>query len=135
MEYLFVYGTLLKDFKHKVLESIKDELTLIGPATVKGELYDLGNYPGYIAGKGEVKGELYSIKDTHKVFGVLDEYEGLHDAEPEYIRKTVAVMLPGGETVESWIYVYQQPHHQYKKITDGDYIAWVRNKVNNEGNY
>jgi gamma-glutamylcyclotransferase (GGCT)/AIG2-like uncharacterized protein YtfP len=45
--YLFVYGTLLQDFNHKVRQEIEEHLQFISKATIKGALYDL-NYPGYV---------------------------------------------------------------------------------------
>jgi len=37
---------------------------LIGKATTGGKLYDLGMYPGFVAGDtGTVKGELYRINE------------------------------------------------------------------------
>lgn len=132
MEYLFVYGTLIKDFKHKVRQQIEAELNFISKVTVKGALYDLGNYPGLVETQtGEVKGELYGTTNPEKVFEVLDEYEGLHDEQPEYKRKQMAVQLPDGITVKSWIYVYSQPLQPgHNKIKEGDYIAYIRNKNN-----
>lgn len=133
MEYVFVYGTLLAEFDHEVLNQVKPSLTFISKATAKGSLYDLGEYPGYIETEtGKVKGEIYSINKLEKVFNVLDEYEGLNDEQPEYIRKRTAVTLPDGTKVESWIYVYQQPlKPEHKEIMNGDYIAFIRNKVKN----
>jgi gamma-glutamylcyclotransferase (GGCT)/AIG2-like uncharacterized protein YtfP len=127
MEYLFVYGTLLKDFKHTARLPVEEHLQFISKATIKGALYDLGNYPGYVEGPaGEVNGELYLVSEIDKVFEVLDPYEGLFDDEPEYIRKKLAVQLPGGEEIESWIYIFQQPlRPEHKRIIDGDYIAYV----------
>jgi gamma-glutamylcyclotransferase (GGCT)/AIG2-like uncharacterized protein YtfP len=127
MEYLFVYGTLLKDFNHKARQPVEEHLQFISKATIKGALYDLGNYPGYVEEPdGEVKGELYLVSEIDKVFEVLDVYEGLFDDEPEYIRKKIAVELPGGEEIESWIYIFQQQlRPEHKRIIDGDYIAYV----------
>jgi len=130
MEYLFVYGTLLKNFKHKVRQQVESDLTFISNATIKGALYDLGNYPGYVEEPaGEVKGELYRIDKIDRVFKVLDAYEGLFDDNPEYIKEKKTVELPDGQKVESWIYVFQQQlRPEHKRIIDGDYIAYVRNK-------
>jgi gamma-glutamylcyclotransferase (GGCT)/AIG2-like uncharacterized protein YtfP len=127
MEYLFVYGTLLQDFNHKVRQEIEEHLQFISKATIKGALYDLGNYPGYVEElAGDVQGELYLVNEIDKVFKVLDEYEGLFNDEPEYSRKKIAVQLPGGENVESWIYIFQQQlRPEHKRIIDGDYIAYV----------
>ncbi|WCT12774.1 gamma-glutamylcyclotransferase family protein [Mucilaginibacter jinjuensis] len=127
MEYLFVYGTLLKDFKHTARLPIEEHLQFISKATIKGALYDLGNYPGYVEEPfGEVKGELYRIDKIDRVFEILDKYEGLFDDEPEYIRRRKTIELPDGEKVESWIYIFQQQlRPEHKRIIDGDYIAYV----------
>jgi gamma-glutamylcyclotransferase (GGCT)/AIG2-like uncharacterized protein YtfP len=130
MGYLFVYGTLLRYFNHKVRLSVEEDLTFISNATIKGALYDLGNYPGYVETEpGEVKGELYRIDKIDRVFRVLDEYEGLFDDDPEYIKKKKTIELPDGQKVGSWIYVFQQQlRPEHKRIIDGDYIAYIRNK-------
>ncbi|NCD70386.1 gamma-glutamylcyclotransferase family protein [Mucilaginibacter agri] len=130
MEYLFVYGTLLKDFKHKARFPVEEHLQFISEATVKGALYDLGNYPGYVEEPtGDVKGEIYLVSEIDKVFEILDEYEGLFDNEPEYIRKKKEIEIPNGETIESWIYIYQQAiRPEHKRIMNGDYLAFIRNK-------
>nr|WP_262918333.1 gamma-glutamylcyclotransferase family protein [Mucilaginibacter straminoryzae] len=130
---MFVYGTLLKDFKHQVLDTIKHCLELVEEVSIKGTLFDLGSYPGFVQeGEGEVKGELYRINDPQKVFEVLDEYEGLNEDQPEYVRKEIAVTLNDGSELQSWIYEFQPGDgQQYKIIENGDYIAYIRNKVKN----
>jgi len=127
MEYLFVYGTLLSSFQIEQFKRVEEHLQFISKATIKGALYDLGNYPGYVEEPaGEVKGELYLVSEIDKVFEVLDVYEGLFNDEPEYIRSKLAVQLPGGEEIESWIYIFQQQlRPEHKRIIDGDYIAYV----------
>jgi len=127
MEYIFVYGTLLSSFKIEQFQQIEEHLQFISKATIKGALYDLGNYPGYVeVPEGEVQGELYLVSEIDKVFEILDVYEGLHNDEPEYIRKKIAVRLPEGEEIDSWIYIFQQQlRPEHKRIIDGDYIAYV----------
>ena len=132
MEYLFTYGTLLSGFKHEVLTSISKYLTLVGPATIRGALlYDLGNYPGLVEEpNGEVKGELYSIKEPESVFKVLDEYEELDVPDPEYKRVKKVIVLPGGSEIESWVYVYiKRITAEHQQIKDGDYLSFRRNKI------
>lgn len=131
MEYLFTYGTLLSGFKHEVLNSISKYLTLVGPATMNGALYDLGSYPGLVEGrKGKVKGEVYSITEKELVFKVLDEYEGLNEYNPEYKRVKKIIMLPGERKIEGWVYIYIKritAEDQY--IKDGDYLSFRRTKI------
>jgi gamma-glutamylcyclotransferase (GGCT)/AIG2-like uncharacterized protein YtfP len=130
MDYLFVYGTLLKQFDNEVLRPLKAQLQLAGQGLLKGKLYDLGQYPGYVEdalATGTVKGEVYHIEDAETVFSALDKYEGI-----EYSRKKKLVRLGDNKNIRCWVYVYQQKiSAEHKRIMNGDYIVFYRNKVNN----
>jgi gamma-glutamylcyclotransferase (GGCT)/AIG2-like uncharacterized protein YtfP len=127
MEYVFVYGTLLKHFNNEVLQPIQTYLQEVSIGLVKAELYDLGQYPGLVEITGAahtVKGEVYSVAEPDKVFAVLDEYEG-----EEYERKRKLIRLNNSKTIRCWVYVYRQklsPEHI--RIMNGDYLAFIRNK-------
>ena len=127
MDYLFVYGTLLKHFDYEVLQPLQKFLQFKGNGSLKGELYNLGDYPGYIEKAGalhNVKGEVYLITNPEKVFITLDEYEG-----KEYSRKRKLVRLNANKNIRCWVYVYRlKPKPEYEKIMSGDYIAFIRNK-------
>lgn len=125
MEHLFVYGTLLKHFDIDVLKPLQGCLQFVNKGHVKGTLFDLGEYPAYVESTtGIVAGEIYSISDTHKVFEVLDEYEG-----EEYSRKQQWVQLEREEQIRCWLYVYKlKPGPEHKIIMNGDYLAFIRNK-------
>lgn len=125
MEYLFVYGTLLKHFDIEVLKPLKDKLQFVNEATLPGTLLDLGEYPAYLeSAAGKVKGEVYRMAETQKVFEILDEYEG-----DEYSRKQQWVRLNTEEKVRCWVYVYRlKPQPEHKIIMNGDYVAFIRNK-------
>ncbi|MFD1256261.1 gamma-glutamylcyclotransferase family protein [Mucilaginibacter terrae] len=130
MDYIFVYGTLLKHFENEVLKLLQYSLQLKVGGCIKGELYDLGQYPGFVekAHNGQmVKGEIYHVLQPEKVFAILDEYEG-----EEYSRKKKLVRLDTHKNIRCWVYVYRQkPGPGHKKIISGDYLAYIRNKVNN----
>lgn len=125
MEYLFVYGTLLKHFNIEVLKPLKDNLQWVSEATLPGTLLDLGEYPAYVESTaGEVKGEVYGLAEPHQVFEVLDEYEG-----EEYTRKQQWVRLNTEEKIRCWVYVYRlKPRPEHKIIMNGDYVAFIRNR-------
>jgi gamma-glutamylcyclotransferase (GGCT)/AIG2-like uncharacterized protein YtfP len=129
MDYLFVYGTLLSHFDNEVLRSLKPYMQLVGAGQLKGQLYDLGEYPGYVeepAGSDTVKGEVYQILNTELVFTILDEFE-----DYEYSRKEKSVWL-ADKNITCWVYVFIQPlSTEHQRILNGDYIAFYRNKVNN----
>jgi len=125
MEYLFVYGTLLKQFNNEVMQGLNNSLAFVSHGELQGTLVDLGEYPAFIEGTtGLIKGEVYRIADTNKVFEVLDEYEG-----EEYSRKQQWVRIDTEEKIRCWVYVYQlKPKPEHKIIMNGDYIAFIRNK-------
>ena len=127
MEYLFVYGTLLKHFNNQVMKPLQPDLQFAGTGYLKGELYDLGEYPAFVekaAVSQTVTGEVYLIAQPEKVFTILDEYEG-----EEYSRKIKLVRLDTNKNIRCWVYVYRQkPSPGHTKIISGDYLAFSRNK-------
>src|SRR5690606_20217289 len=54
--------------------------------------------------RGEVVGELLWLRDPERALEVLDQYEGVDDPEPEYVRVVADVMI-GREIVPAWLYV------------------------------
>jgi gamma-glutamylcyclotransferase (GGCT)/AIG2-like uncharacterized protein YtfP len=130
MEYLFVYGTLLREIGHEVIQTIAANLKFGDCGHLSGELYDLGAYPALVEASSDadtVKGEVYIVTDAHRVFDMLDEYEGVNDEPPLYSRELKTVVLDNGGEVESWVYIYQQPlSANNKKILNGDYIAFLK---------
>jgi hypothetical protein len=47
-DYLFVYGTLQPGVAPREIADAVEELKVIGNATVRGVLYDLGEFPGAV---------------------------------------------------------------------------------------
>jgi gamma-glutamylcyclotransferase (GGCT)/AIG2-like uncharacterized protein YtfP len=128
MDYLFVYGTLLRHFDHEVLQPLQKFLQYEGSGSLQGELYNLGEYPGFVENAngfaGNVKGEVYLILNPEEVFAVLDEYEG-----EEYSREKKLVRLDTNKKIRCWVYVYRlKPNPELEKIMSGDYIAFIRNR-------
>jgi len=124
MEYLFVYGTLLKHFNNEVMQSLSNSLEFVSHGELQGMLIDLGEYPAFVEDtRGTIKGEVYRIANTDHVFEVLDDYEG-----EEYNRKQQWVRIDEKE-IRCWVYVYQlAPKPEHEIIMNGDYIAFIRNK-------
>lgn len=121
--YLFVYGTLRSKVEIPVKQEIAKHWEVIGESEIKGKLYDMGDYPAAVPGDGAIKGEVYLINDPGAVFGVLDKYEG-----NAYSRKQEPVTLPGGDTVQAWVYWYTRPVEDKMLISDKDYLAYREKK-------
>ena len=105
-EKLFVYGTLRKGFPlHRYLSG---QARFIGAGTIRGILYDLGEYPGVVHSEnGEVQGELYELETGAKLLSKLDRVEGFRPEDPKnslFIRSLTEVTLPDKKTTKAWAY-------------------------------
>ncbi|WP_297212069.1 MULTISPECIES: gamma-glutamylcyclotransferase family protein [Thermodesulfovibrio] len=122
MEKLFVYGTLRKGQKrHKLIESCR----FLGFGRVCGfDMYDFGAYPGVVAGKGIIYGEVYEVSNAF--IDWLDYIEGLRLG---LFRKTFCeVELEQGDRINAHVYVYSFPINNAKLIKDGDWIKYLNQK-------
>ncbi len=132
-DYLFVYGTLRKNYNLKLKKQVKDELLYVGKARVGASLYDLGRYPGAVKNSGgnEIIGDVFLLSDPEKVFRILDEYEGYLEDEvidSEFIRKRNRVKLDSGKNINAWIYWYNFDPENKVKIRHKDYLKYLKNK-------
>ncbi len=110
---LFAYGTLMRGYaRHAVLAR---GATFLGAGTVSGRLLDLGRYPGLVAGRGRVSGEVYRLDDP-QLLPVLDREEGYN-----FQRRRTIVTLAGGRRARAWLYRYRGPRERAAPIPDGDY--------------
>ncbi|WP_130832026.1 gamma-glutamylcyclotransferase family protein [[Erwinia] mediterraneensis] len=86
----------------------------LGDHQIEGyELYNLGLYPGVIAGDGQVYCEVYRIDAS-----TLAELDALRTRGDEYKRQLIPT--PYGS---AWLYVYQRSVAGCQRIVNGD---WVR---------
>jgi gamma-glutamylcyclotransferase (GGCT)/AIG2-like uncharacterized protein YtfP len=76
---------------------LSDKARFLGNGTIRGRLYDLGNYPGVLPSEaGEVHGELYEIEDGSKQLNLLDQIEDFDPNNPEsslFVRALTEVRL------------------------------------------
>lgn len=89
--------------------------TEVSEGTVRGQLLDLGRYPGLIEGAGRVRGEIYQLDDP-ELLPILDREEGYN-----FVRRRAIVTLGGGRRVRAWLYRYRGPRERAIPIPDGDY--------------
>lgn len=109
---------------------------LVGKATVAGELYDLGMYPGFKAGgSGRVTGELYKLDDKRasETIEMLDAYEGVTgEKEDEYLRKEVECRVTDGGKFTAMTYISRSIPASAKQITKGNYASFYAGNSNHQ---
>jgi gamma-glutamylcyclotransferase (GGCT)/AIG2-like uncharacterized protein YtfP len=132
-DYLFVYGTLRKNYDLKLKDQVKDKLQYVGQAKIGAVLYDLGRYPGAVKSKGEqeVVGDVFLLNDPARVLRILDKYEGIPEkaaSTAEFVRKKGRVRLRSGRQVIAWIYWYNRDPKERKPIRYKDYLNYLKNK-------
>jgi gamma-glutamylcyclotransferase (GGCT)/AIG2-like uncharacterized protein YtfP len=127
-DHIFVYGTLLPGLAPRVIADVVAQLRLVGPATVRGWLYDLGAYPGCVL-DGDcgrlVHGQLLELTDLPMQLERLDGYEGCaaHDDTGQclFVRTTCDAIRPDGSAVRAWVYVYNRDVSRARRIESGRY--------------
>lgn len=126
-EYLFLYGTLLADVVPDEVVGALKALRRIGPAQVRGKLYDLGEYPGAIlapSSKTIVRGEIFELPVSPAILKALDNYEEFDPANNEdnlFVRTKVKATLLDGPKVDCWMYVYNDDPGTAPLLADGIY--------------
>lgn len=131
-DYLFVYGTLRKDYDLKLKNKVSDDLHYVGQGKVGASMYDIGRYPGAVRSSAgdEVIGDVFLITDVERVLKVLDKYEGINtDGRPsEFVRKRSKIRLRNGKEVMAWVYWYEFDHSKKVKIKQKNYLNYLKNK-------
>lgn len=77
---LFVYGTLIHGAPDPTVREAMDRYARMGPrAWVRGELLDLGPYPGAIPATrsdSRIEGRIVTLLQPQRLLPLLDDYEG-----------------------------------------------------------
>lgn len=112
MDYIFVYGTLMRGMENFRL--IAPFAASVEAAEADGALYHLPyGYPALApGGAGTVRGEAVRARDMAAALAVLDEledYRGPGDPANLYERVVVAVRLTSGGEVAAYVYVWARP--------------------------
>jgi gamma-glutamylcyclotransferase (GGCT)/AIG2-like uncharacterized protein YtfP len=132
---LFVYGSLRSGFHHPAYQYISRYFIPLGPARVRGTLYDMGSYPAARPdGPGTyIIGELYQIKHPDEwdwAIGQLDDYEGVQadeDGPALYLRAQVSVEQETG-TTPAWIYWFAGEVNGKPIVASGDVLEYLQRK-------
>ncbi len=128
-DYLFVYGTLKKEFAPPEIAGAVRELRYVGDGYMHGRLYDLGSFPGVIVKRGirnKVFGRIYELPDNaESVLPQLDDYEEFYPGKKRkslFVRRRVNIHRTGhNQTLRSWAYVYNRAVTASPLIAGGDY--------------
>jgi gamma-glutamylcyclotransferase (GGCT)/AIG2-like uncharacterized protein YtfP len=107
---LFIYGTLHPDRAPREIATAARRLKPIGPATIHGHLYHLGEYPGAILDSTAppIPGELFTVPDA-ETLAALDAYEDFRPNDPAnslFLRTQTTATLPDGSRLTCWVYTY-----------------------------
>ena len=131
INYLFVYGSLMRGFSNALHLDLDERASFIGEGSVAGLLYDVGPYPAFILPDQHpnlpqpmrVHGELYHIESPDLVLETIDTIEGYNERFPErslYKREPIHVDLENGSQ-RAYIYVYQQKLEGLHLVESGNY--------------
>jgi gamma-glutamylcyclotransferase (GGCT)/AIG2-like uncharacterized protein YtfP len=132
---LFVYGSLRKGFRSPMYEYISRYFQFVGNGKVKGELYDLGEYPAGISTTADnfIIGELYKVNEEKEfswAMAQLDDYEGVNaeSHEAQLFRREMTEVYIGNDITQAWIYWYNGDVSGSPLITSGDLIQYLHEK-------
>jgi gamma-glutamylcyclotransferase (GGCT)/AIG2-like uncharacterized protein YtfP len=126
-EYLFLYGTLLPGDATGEPSRIVSSLKRVGSGTVRGRLYDFGDYPGAVldrSAKTSIKGELFELPNDDSALRALDDYEEFDRTDQEtslFVRTRTMARLRDGRRLNAWVYVYNRDPGSARLIPSGDY--------------
>jgi len=127
MDFLFVYGTLLRNAGFPVSKILQENSRFYDSGTFPGKLYEVGEYPGAVylpEAESVVYGNILELKNAEFVLTELDKYEEVGEEFPapnEYVRIRIPVNCPSGEIFMCWVYLYNWPTEELKQITSGKY--------------
>jgi gamma-glutamylcyclotransferase (GGCT)/AIG2-like uncharacterized protein YtfP len=124
---LFVYGTLRRSFQNPHARLLSEKAIFLGEARIRGRLYHVRDFPGVLLSPKPnewVIGELYDLRDPAPMLATLDEYEGGNpvDQSPEFQRVITTALLEGGAALPAWVYVYNWPVAEERRILSGDFL-------------
>ena len=123
--HLFVYGTLRPGCAPEEVAHAAAKLLPVGEASVAGELYDLGHFPGAILSNDpqrRISGLVFRLPEDDGVLRALDEYEEFFPVAPEtcqFHRVPCEAQMTTGSTLPCWIYVYVRDLTGARRIEDG----------------
>jgi gamma-glutamylcyclotransferase (GGCT)/AIG2-like uncharacterized protein YtfP len=133
MRYVFVYGTLRAGEANDIgIAAARHGIaapTRIGTASLRGRLFDFGDYPGMVVdpAAGPVVGDVYAIDDA--LVAVLDEIEEVYPGvEGLFLARETTVEVSGAQLQCLFYPVASNAVDGLPEIHSGDWIAYRRNR-------
>lgn len=141
--HVFVYGTLRRG-EQRDINLLTPAPRWVGPASVEGVLYDLGDYPGLVLGRDayrsqqQVRGEVYEITDAlERLLDVIEEVAPHPNGE--YAKRQVQVRLDPSRLAAASVstravtcLVYETEPHRVAAcavISSGDWVSYRLGKI------
>jgi gamma-glutamylcyclotransferase (GGCT)/AIG2-like uncharacterized protein YtfP len=122
---LFAFYGLLKQAGVEALEdiSLQDSGEFLGACSIRGQMLNLGDYPGLVEGESLVSAELYRVNDT-AIVPLIDAFEDFDEdcaVGSMYIRKQVDVLTAQGQSTgqKAWVYWYNLSAEGHSSVEDG----------------
>jgi gamma-glutamylcyclotransferase (GGCT)/AIG2-like uncharacterized protein YtfP len=125
--HLFLYGTLLPRHAPAEIAPAVARLRRLDEGTVRGYLYDLGEYPGAVADEsaaGCIHGTIFEMPEDDALLSALDDYEGFDPKHAEtslFVRALHPVTLAAGGVLLCWMYAYNRVPARARLIPGGRY--------------
>ncbi len=124
LEKIFVYGTLMHgELRHPTL--MDSSIGEGQPASARGTILDLGDYPGMIAGdEGVIHGEVYQIDQVYPTLQTLDTIEGFYgyDSNHSLFTRTIVQIDTEYGPEWAWTYVYnKEAGMEYQTVRSGNW--------------
>lgn len=127
---LFVYGTLLLG-ENEHGRFLQKRGMRIGAGHIPGQIFDIGGYPGLIyrpESPDLVIGSVFEVPSTPSFWRFLDEYEGIHENEPEYSRDLLPVLV-NGSWLDCYVYLFGLDIQDRLPVEGGDYLRYLGHPV------
>ena len=121
-DYFAFYGTLQSGSFMASEIGLDHAGTFLGDCWFRGQLFDLGPYPGAIAGEGLVRAVRYQL-NRPSLISALDAYEDVRPdkAKSLFVRERVPLLSKSGDptVLTAWVYFYNQSVAGRRRIESG----------------
>jgi gamma-glutamylcyclotransferase (GGCT)/AIG2-like uncharacterized protein YtfP len=134
-ECLFLYGSLLPPLAPAELREALAGLRPLGRGSLRGALYDLGEYPGAVPDAEAatwIAGEVFDLPQDPALLARLDAYEEYTPVCLErspFVRVRCRVALARGGELECWVYAWSRDPRGVPRVASGDWLSHVRSKT------